>query len=208
MSNPSVPGGNTPGASGAGDNSDTSDSSKSTDKVDYETHRKLLGEKKRLAEVHAAAQAELERYRKAEEDRQLKEAEAAKDYERLKAQYADQLKAKEAELSQMRNERIEAQKLDAFFGSLDGKLERKYWGLIDTSSIIIDPVTSQPDPMSVTKYLEQFRKEYPEVILKAGRPSMPQEKPLGNGGGSLTLEEWKALPLKEKKARITDVKRN
>ena len=62
--------------------------------------------------------------------------------------------------------------------------------------------------MAVTKYVEQFRREFPEVIAKPGKPTMPNDKPLGNGGGMLSLEEWRALPLKEKKTRIGDVKRN
>ena len=206
MTTPAGPSGAIPSASGTSGDSGDSDSQNPSGKVDYETHRKLLGEKKRLAEQHAATQAELDKFRKAEEDRQVKEAEAAKDYEKLKQQFADQLKAKESELAQHAVERTQAVKLDAFFAALDGKLERKYWGLIDVDAIIIDPSTKAPDQMSVTTYLEKFRKEYPEVIAKPGRSSMPNDKPLGSSSGSLSYEEWLALPLKDKKLRQKDVK--
>lgn len=180
--------------------------SKPGDKVDYETHRKLLGEKKALAAKQASLEAELEKHRQIERERQEKELEAAKDYEKIKAQYQEQLEAERKKNAQLESERVTALKLDAFFGALDGQLDRRYWGLIDTDAIVIDPTTRVPDHMAVTKYIEQFRKEYPEVIARPGKPSMPNDKPIGNGSGSLTLEQWKALPLKEMKARLKDVK--
>lgn len=205
MTTPAGPSGTNPNPSGDS-GSDGSDGVKSGDKVDYETHRKLLGEKKALAAKQAALEAELEKHRLAEAARQEKALEEAKDYEKLKAQYQEQLELERKKNAQLEAERVTALKLDAFFGALDGQLDRRYWGLIDTDAIVIDPATKRPDEMAVTKYIEQFRKEYPEVIARPGKPSMPNDKPIGNGGGALTLEQWKALPLKEMKARLKDVK--
>jgi hypothetical protein len=70
-----------------------------------------------------------------------------------------------------------ARKLESFLGTLDGKVDRKYWGHINLDSIVIDPDSGQVDEMSVTKEIERFKKEFPEVIRKPSGPGVPNQSP-------------------------------
>lgn len=196
MSEPSVPGGNNPSPSG-----DPADPKQT---VAYETHAKLLSEKKKLAEKHTALEAELEELRSKERDRENQELEKNKNYEQLLKNREEELKKSQERLSHYETERLQARKLDAFFKTLGGTLEDKFWSLVDLDKIALDPTTKQVDEMSVAKYVEDYRKTFPETIRKAGGPSMPSDAPKGSGG-VLTVEEWKALPLKEKRARMHEV---
>lgn len=196
MSDPSVPGGNNPIPSGAPDDP------KQT--VAYETHAKLLGEKKRLAEAKAAADAELETLRAKEKEREEQELAKQKNYEQILKNRDEELKALREGAARVETERLQARKLDAFIKTLGGTLEDKFWSLVDLDKIAIDPATKAVDEMSVAKYVEDYRKTYPETIRKPGAPSMPSNAPQGTGG-RLTVEEWKALPLKEKRARMHEV---
>jgi len=198
MADGDASGGGNDGAGGAGGTGD--------DKVSYETHRKLLAEKKAAATKLAEYEARLAEVDKQAKERELAELEKQKDYEKLKANLQDELKKRDSVIQQLDSERTTAKKLDAFFKALDGNLDRRYWSLIDIDQIVIDPASKAIDDMSVTKYLEGFRKEYPEIIAKPGRQTMPNEKANGTGKTVLTLDEWKALPLKERKTRISDVK--
>jgi hypothetical protein len=190
-------GGGDGGSGGTGGNGDS---------VSYETHRKLLAEKKAAAAKLAEYEAKVAEHERLAKERETAELEKQRDYEKLKANLQDELRKRDESLAQLEAERATAKKLDAFFKALDGNLDRRYWSLIDIDQIVVDPATKAIDEMSVTKYLEGFRKEYPEIIAKPGRSTMPNEKANGAGKSTLTLAEWKALPLKDRKARISDVK--
>lgn len=196
MSEPSVPGGNTPDPSG------TPADPKQT--VAYETHQKLLGEKKKAAERAAALELELEQFRAKEREREDQELEKQKNYEQLLKNREEELKALKERTAQFETERLQAKKLDAFIKTLGGTLEDKYWSLVDLDKIALDPTTKQVDEMSVAKYVDDYRKTYPETIKRPGAPSMPSHAPQGTGG-RLTYEQWTALPLKEKRARMHEV---
>jgi hypothetical protein len=146
MSEPSVPGGSTPAASG--------DQVDPKQTVAYETHAKLLGEKKKLAEKQAALELELEQFRTKERDRENQELEKAKNFEQLLKNRDEELKSLKERTTQFETERLQARKLDAFFKTLGGNLEDKFWSLVDLDKIAVDPATRQVDEMSVAKYVE------------------------------------------------------
>ena len=160
--------------------------------VAYETHVKLLGEKKRLAEKLALQESDLEKFRAAEKERETKELEAAKNYDQIQKNLRDELAKKDAALQQVQIERTEANKLSAFVKTLGATLEQKYWGLVDIDQIAIDPATGKVDEMSVSKYVDLYRKTYPETI-RTQAPNMPSGAPTGSGSGQLTVEQWKAI---------------
>lgn len=173
--------------------------------VAYETHQKLLGEKKKLGEKLTTIEQELESLRAKDRERENAELEKQKNYEQLLRNREEELKKAKEALTSIETERLQARKLDAFLRTLgNGTLDERYWGLIPIDEIVIDPATRQVDEMTVTKAVELYRKSYPETIKRAHVPGMPSNAPQGTPG-KLTVEEWKNLPPKEKKARIGEV---
>lgn len=166
----------TPDASG--DTSKVDEESK--DSVAYETHRKLLGEKKswqqRAGDYEAraiAAEAKI----KAEADAALES----------QGEYKTLLESERAESAKLREniagrdtEDKQARKLDAFLSAMDGTLKREYWGLVDLESVVVDPGTGEVDAGSVAKSIEVFRNKFPEVITpKHGKAGVPSNFPQG-----------------------------
>jgi hypothetical protein len=173
--------------------------------VSREHHERVLSEKKKAATELAAANAKLAARdaadAAAEEARLLANGEAKKALDTKAAELA----TANAKLAAHEETARSAKKLDSFFAAVGGKVERKFWGLIDFDQITIDEA-GQVDEGSVAKYVETFKKTYPETIAKQGQGNgMPNDKPQGSGG-SLTLDEWKKLPLKDRQKRIGEVK--
>jgi hypothetical protein len=206
--------------SGAGDGAGTSttdsgsaggggdESGRSGEDVSYETHRRLLSQKKKLQEERDRLLADKEK-RDAEavlaEKTRLEEQGEYKqllDLERKKnEELAGQLNTFETTSKQ-------AKKLDAVLTATNGKIPKKFWGLIDLGSVVVDPETGEVDAMSVTKTVENLRAEYPEIIRTGKGGSLPPNAPQGSGQGTLTYDEWKKLPLDEMKKRQAEVMAN
>lgn len=161
-----------------------------TDTVAYSTHRKLLSEKKALAEKLSVLEAE-------NQQRVNTELEKNGEYKTLLANANERLQAAETELSQQRENRRDAQKIDSFLNTLNAKLDRKYWMHIDTDSIAINPDTGEVDEMSVTKAVEKYKSSYPETLYPGGGLKVPQSAPAGSAPtktfNEMTTDELGAL---------------
>lgn len=162
-------------------------------------NQELLGEKKKVSEKLKS----LETLAKEKEEKELKEKE---DYKTLVQLREEELTKTKSELESERFQRQQGMKLDAFLSILDGKVDSKYWGMIDLEKISINPETKQIDQMSVSKAVEDFRKTYPELI-KTGQAQVPPPNAPSNGE-VLTYEKWLTLPLKEQKARYKELRQN
>lgn len=162
-------------------------------------NQELLGEKKKVSEKLKS----LETLAKEKEEKELKEKE---DYKTLVQLREEELTKTKSELESERFQRQQGMKLDAFLSILDGKVDSKYWGMIDLDKISINPETKQIDQMSVSKAVEDFRKTYPELI-KTGQAQIPPANAPSNGE-VLTYEKWLTLPLKEQKARYKELRQN
>lgn len=136
--------------------------------VSYETHRKLLGEKKSIQERYqqaASKASELEALIKSQETKALEEQNQYK-------QLYEQLKTENTGLKGAIEERDktleEALKIDAFTKALGNrKIPSKYMGFIGVDNIVIDPETSRVDELSAQKEVERILAEYPEIIRGA-----------------------------------------
>lgn len=172
------------------------------DTVSYETHARLLDEKKKLA----FKLKEIEDAKKIQFEKELKDKE---DYKKI-----IELRDKEVVEYKTKYETLEARltngsKLSAVLDQIDGKVEKIYYGLIDLDSIALDPSTGMPDEKSVRDVAKQFSKTHSKVILKDGAASkMPHDAARGGSGGKLSLAEWTALPQNEKGKRMKDVDPN
>lgn len=197
MSDPILtPGGSEQQASGAAEDQSTP----KKDTVAYETHLKLLKEKKKLQE-------DLERYQSEARQREEADLRAKEDFKKIAELREAEAKELREKLTTVETRERNMAKLDAFLTTLDGSVDKRFWGHIPLDKIIVDPVSGEPDPMSVAKEVEWFRKEYFDIIKKPGQATVPVTAPQGASSANISYEEWLKLPLKEQKARMKDVMR-
>lgn len=169
----------------------------SKDTVSYETHQKLLKEKKALADRVAAIEAET----KTREETELAEKQEFKKlYESAKTE-ADDWKGKYSSLNEGVNDTV---KRHAFMKKISGEISEDYWGLIDLSQIAMDPETRKIDDASVARYVKEFEKKHSKLIDRPTKGKLPNDAPMG-GSTSLSYAEWLKLPLAEQQKRAKDL---
>jgi transposase len=196
---PNIPGGDdptNPSGNPGGNPEDDKDKSKGT--VSYDSHKKLLDEKKSLAK-------RLEDFEKREKERldqDLKQKEDWKKLVEVREKEANEFKSKFETLS---SEIEQSRKLRSFLGHVSGTVDEHYWPLISLDDIAVDPETGKPDEASVKVAVKEFEKLFPEVIKpKGGGPKAPNG-PAAPPAGKLTHEDWLKLPYAEKKKRLHEV---
>jgi len=176
--------------------------------VSYETHRKLLGEKKKLAEDFQNIKARLETIEKEKEDAERKKMEEQGEYKKLLDQEREKSKTLETKLEEKDFTERNARKFAAVLNALGGNLDPKFYDLIKYDGVIINPESNEIDQTSSQKIADEFKKTYPECVKKAAHGvSMPSNSPTGSNG-SLSYADWKKLPSSEMKKRLGEVMAN
>lgn len=163
--------------------------------VSYETHRKLLHEKKSIQERYqqAASKAqELEALIKSQETKALEEQ---NQYKQLYEQLKEENSGLKGQIVERDKTLEEALKLDAFTKALGSrKIPSKYMGFVGVDNIVIDPETSRVDELSAQKEVERILAEYPEIIRGAvdAKP-IPAQAPKPEAGLSSKNEQYEIL---------------
>lgn len=157
--------------------------------VNYETHKRLLDEKKK-------AQQELEILRQEKKARDDEDAKKRGDYEQIIKSREEDLQRERAEKQQLKDSIAYGRKMNAVVDALGGALDSKWYKLIDVDSVVVHPETGEVDPSSVAKVAETLKKEWPEM-LKVAPAGLPSAAPMGTGG--ITRSEWLKLPPSEMK---------
>lgn len=154
--------------------------------IAYETHRKLLDEKKKL-------QAQLEAVMSKEKEREESDARKRGDYEAL-------LKSREQELAREKAQRQElderisrGMKLQAVIEALGGQVEPKWFKLIETEEVAVNPESGEIDKMTAARVAESLKKQWPEMVQRVAK--FPAQAPQGltGGPGKITESEWRTL---------------
>lgn len=190
----------------SGDSEQTPAERTEEQRVSYETHRKLLGEKKRIQEERDQLKAQQEAF---ELQRLEQDGELSKQIEFYKSKHAETLSTVE-ELTQKLNGEQEkwntARKLNAFKDALPGQIvSPKFLVHVPVEDILLDPDTGEPDANSVKKAVDYFTQEFSQVIQPKTISTSPNKYPQGNSSGKLTLEEWKKLPYDERIKRKSEI---
>lgn len=151
------------------------------DSVAYETHRKLLGEKKSLQERNLELEQKLNEFQQSVEAKQQKELEEQQRFQELYEQAKSENQRLSETLTQRDQQMQDALKIDAFNTSLgDRTIDRKYFGFIDTKNILIDPTTGNVDELSAQKEVERVLAEFPEIVRsKSAAKPLPTQAPQG-----------------------------
>lgn len=182
--NQSAPEGQTPPSS-------ENDGNQEPKNVSYESHRKLLDEKKkveqRLKEIEDAKKVEQEA--KLIEEGKLKEALELKEKELLEERHKRQ---------SYEEQHKEAKKLSAVIRGLGSDVNEKWYGVIsqNTDAILVNEDGSI-DSKSVTQVVDNLKKQWPEMIEKKAQ-GMPNGTPQGVPN-KITRSEWLKLSSAEMK---------
>lgn len=154
--------------------------------ISYETHRKLLDEKKRV-------QAQLETVLREKQEREEAEARKRGDFEAL-------LKAREEELAKERAQRQElterithGMKMNSVIEALGGQVDPKWFKLIDTNEVAVNPETGEIDQMTVARVAESLKKQWPEMMRNTAKLPATAPQGLNGGPGKITESEWRNL---------------
>jgi len=156
------------------------------DIVTYETHRKLLDEKKKVQQERDALLAE-------KNQRVDEEAKKRGDYETIIKTRDDRIKELETKYGSLETRILEAQKLSAVLKTAGAPIDAKWHNLINTGDIKVNPDTGEIDEMAVTKVVENLRKDWPEMFKNPSAPNLPANAPQGNGAGKISKDEWLKL---------------
>ena len=159
------------------------ESPKQQDSVSYETHRRLLAEKKKRDEDLRAAREQLQALQSEAEKRQTEELKQKEDFKRLYEMTKDELEKTRGELSTTSEKITRAKKFDSFFTKLGVDIPQKFWQHVPLDSLIVDE-TGKIEELSLEAAINDFRTEYPEIIemySKKGKSSLPQQAAMGLG---------------------------
>ena len=180
--------------------------------AEKKSKERILNESKEYKEkfqAYKSKEEELNQQRAKEEEERLRE----------QGQFKTLLEQRERELEQLRGSldetKNEAQsykesiqnlkKASAFEREIGGKLKKdSYWTHVDFSRIALNPETGEIDRGSLKETADSFLKEYKELVAFPSGGNLPNGTPNGSSG-KLTYEQWKKLPLKDRKLRMKDV---
>lgn len=173
-------------------------------KVSHESFMKALDEKKKAQTIIRDYEEKLKIYE--QKEKELAEQEMVKrgEFEKILKDREKKIKILEEEKAQIELSRIKSAKLQAFESALGGKIKHpRYYELVDTNKIAIDPTTGAIDMESVKTYANEYVGEFVDTVdFKTSK--LPNNAP--SQSSSITYEQWLKLPAKEMEERIGEVK--
>lgn len=190
---------NASGVDGEDQGSTETPEAKKPDVVKFETHSKLLGEKKRVQAERDELRQKVEAFERAKAEAEQRDLEAKGEYDKILKQYKDEIGTLSTKLSEREKRDKDLMKYQAFLGTLGGSLKSNDYTIhIDFDSIAIDPDSGEVDEMSVAKEVERFRKTHPDLIKSTGAgPKTPATAPGGNSEPVKLTRKDKALKIGE-----------
>lgn len=178
----------------------------SKDSVSYESYKKLMNQFKNNKEKSLELQKRIEEFEVREKEREeveLRKQGEIKKLLLLKEEENKKLKENNDLLNQQWDEAI---KFSALREKLPGSIrDDDCYSIIKKSlkDIVIDPTTGNVVEDSVSQVAENLIKNKIYLFDVKGSSGMPANAP--KSSGQLTIEQWKTLPLKERKERMHEV---
>lgn len=201
---PVDPSGNpNPPASGGGNPEPTAP--KPGDQVSYESHQRLLSEKKAEQEKRRQAEEELQKLKAEKEEREKKELTEQGKFKEALQKTEEELQKERLEKEGLLGSLREAAKKQAILREIPGLVPDRAHSLLPLDEISIG-ADGKPDPASVKAAAQKFEKECAFAIQKdTAGGGLPTDAPTGGNNKKLTVKEWKALPAAEMKKRHNEV---
>lgn len=188
------PGGESDGSSGAED--------KSKNSVSFETHEKLLSQRKKDQERLKALEEENKKYKQSaleaegKKDELIAELRAEKEKKESEAKALQTRFAENVLKSQiaLKAKEYGCVDTDMLYKAMD--LEKLQVELVDTDLNV--------DTKSLTKHIEEIKGQK-QYLFSVEAPAPRDGNPGAGAGKKLTHEQWLALPYDEQKKRMKDV---
>lgn len=180
--------------------------------AERKSKERILTESKEYKEKYQAFKSKEDEYKaqqaKAEEDRLRQQGEYKTLLEQREKELAtlrESLENTSSEVESYKKSMTNLRKASAFERELGGKLKKdSYWSHVNFDQIALDPETGEVDRGTLKEVANNFVKEYRELVDFPTHGNLPNGTPSGSKG-KLTYEQWKALPLKDRKKRMRDV---
>lgn len=180
--------------------------------AERKSKERILEESKKYKEgfqTFKQKQEEIEaQKKKEEEDRLKKEGQFSTIIEQREArikELEDTLNATKEEVESRDTAIINFRKAAAFERALGGKLKKDaYWNHVDFDKIALNPETGAIDKHSLDNVVKSFTDNFGELVDYGNTANLPNGTP-GGSSSKLTHEQWKKLPLAERRKRIKDV---
>jgi len=146
------------------------------DTVSYETHRKLLSQRKKDQAQKKELFDQVEAYKKADVVREESKLQEEGEYKKLLDLSRTREQDLETKLSKYQQDFTDSHKIAAVLEKINGSPKnKKILNFIDLNAIAIDPETNVIDDQSVEAEANRFVKEWSEMIAfdKADSPKIP-----------------------------------
>lgn len=160
------------GADASGNQPDQVQTQKQKDVVAYETHQKLLSEKKRRDEELRSVREQLEALQSQAKERETNELKQKEDFKRLYDLTKEELEKTRGKLNETEGTITKAKKYDSFFTKLGVDIPQKFWSHVPLESLVIDD-SGRIDDLSLDAAVNEFRNEFPEIISHYSKKSTP-----------------------------------
>ena len=133
--------------------------------VAYETHKKLLSQRKKDQEVMKEMSDRLDAFDKIEEGKKTKQLEEQGEYKKILAEREDRINSLQDQINQDKQMRSNSQKESAFIQALPSKLlNPAYLSFMDKEGIAIDPDTGSVDQGSLKQVVDLFMKDHSHLL--------------------------------------------
>lgn len=157
--------------------------------VSFETHQRLLREKKAASKEAADLKAKLEAIER-------EKLEAQGEYKKIADAEKARADALTAQLAQRNEDDLLRRKLIAL--GTEAGVDNKYLRFLDPDEVAVDPATGEIDKATLVKAAQKVRSEFPAFLKKPAGATPPAGAPTGDGGTrTITKAEWDKLPSKE-----------
>ncbi len=191
---------NDPAASGAGD------PEKKKDVVQYDTHLKVLNEKKLQQERAAKLEEELKALKQEKEAKEKEELEQQGNWKKLLEQERERAKELESKHNSLLGSIQEARKRSAVLRFVNGTVPEEVVGtLLSVEGVALnEDGTVNEDTAKVVA--QEFERKFPYVVLRNNKNgTLPSDAAHTGAGTKLTYQEWLKLPAKEMNKRYGEV---
>jgi hypothetical protein len=196
-----------PGSGGANDPA-SGEGDPKKDTVAYDTHRKLLEEKKRVQEEKRALEEKLQSLEAQKEAEERAKLEEQGNFKKLLEAERAEKKRLEEEHTGLKSTIINAQKQNAVLRFINGRVPTKYVdALLDVKGVAVN-ADGTVDLETAKLVAQEFEKEHGQLIDRDKQNGgLPSNSNLGGNPstGKITYEQWQALPAAEMKKRIGEV---
>jgi hypothetical protein len=184
-----------------------SDQNQKKDIVSYETHRKLLDEKKRVQEEKRNLEEKLRGYEEDKAKREKEELEKQGNFQKLLEQERAERQKLETEHSGLVESIYAARKRSAVLKHISGKVPDEVVDvLLNVSGVAMnEDGTIVEDTAKMVA--QEFEKKHPYLVLRDKQNGgLPSGAASPNGSSKITHAEWMALgDSKKMKERFKDV---